>query len=94
MSIQKATQIGSVSGNFWRAGSIYISPDHSHSRVTMYLYLDQSAYRGGSAPLYSQDFLMLNDENPFTDLALNAVSDAKLVAVESLFSGGVIVSGV
>lgn len=94
MSIQKATEIGSVSGNFWRAGSIYISPDRSHSRVVMNLYLSQAAYQGGAAPLHSQDFLMLNDENPFTDLALNAVSDAKLVAVESLFSGGTIVSGV
>lgn len=92
MAINRPTQMGSVSGNFWRASGIYISPDYSHSRVQMQLYKDQAAYVSGDTPIYGNDFLIT--DGPFNLINLSAISDADLLADNAQFSGGTYVSGV
>jgi hypothetical protein len=93
MAIQKTKVVNGVSGNFWKTREVYISPDKSHSRVTIALYVSQAAYLSGAVAIDQQDIALSGVDHPFMLSALAEIAEKKLITLSGDLSGGTFVSG-
>ncbi len=94
MAITKSKVVNGVTGDFWKTRDVTISPDRSHSRVTIALYLSQAAYLSGSIALEQQEILLTGVDHPYSLSALAAIGEQKLITLSGDLNGGSFVSGI